>query len=331
MLARSLLADSSCLARGHRVPRALYLWQTYPGIIDGRPVTSKTVADDLPAELRTILVADIQAARHHLIAHRVPSDAAIHAARQSIKRARATLRLLRTSIGDQAYRCANIALRDAASPLRGVRDAKALLDTLKNLSKRRSQPNTSTTLLRRAYDRQRGVARHALAHAAAEVNASESNLTAMLQHVRLLTVKGDGLKGALIGAKRTYAKGRAALVPARRNPSDSHLHAWRKQAKYLFYQLRLLCGLRRCDISTCITQARKLGDLLGKDHDLAVLQQRTGQKGDEVVTKPACVALAASIVSRRVTLQKKAMALGARLYKRTPKRFMLQFENGCKD
>ena len=153
----------------------------------------------------------------------------------------------------EAYRRGNVALRDAASPLRGVRDTNALLDTLEDLSKRQSRRGPSTTLLRRAYERQRGIARHALAHAAAEVNASESNLTAMLQHVRLLTVKVDGLKGALLGAKRTYAKGRAALVTARRNPSDSHLHAWRKQAKYLFYQLRLLCGLRRCDISTCIT------------------------------------------------------------------------------
>lgn len=295
------------------------------------PVTDNPAAGNLSAELRAILIAEIEAARHQLIGHRVPSDAAIHGARKSVKCARATLRLLRACIGDHAYRRANNALRDAAAPLRGVRDTKVLLDTLEDLRKRRSRTCTSTTLLRRAFERQRIAAGYALLHAAVDVRASVSNLAAMVQYARLLTVKGDGLNDVLIGARRTYAKGRTAFVTSRRNPSDDHFHEWRKQTKYLLYQLRLLRGLKRNYIGTLIRQAQRLGDLLGDDHDLAVLRKQTRQKPDEVLTKAASVALAARIDGRRAKLQRKSLALGARLYRHTPKHFMFQLANVRKD
>jgi CHAD domain-containing protein len=290
------------------------------------PVTGKTGAGNLSADLRAALIAEIQAARHQLMTHTVPTDAAIHGARQCVKRARATLRLLRVSVGDRAYRRANNALRDAASPLRGVRDAKVSLDTLDDLRKR-SRLRTSATPLRHSYERQRIAARYMLLHSAPEVRATISNLAAMVHYVRLLSVKGDGLNDVLIGARRTYAKGRTAFATAQRTPSDHHFHAWRKQTKYLLYQLRILQRLKRNYIGTLIPQARHLCDLLGDDHDLAVLRQRTREKRDDLLAKSASAALAACIDRRRATLQRKSITLGARLYRRASKHFMRQLSH----
>ena len=61
------------------------------------------------------------------------SDETVHAARKELKKARATLRLLRDSLGDSTYKQENAVLRDAARPLSEVRDARVLLDTLDKL------------------------------------------------------------------------------------------------------------------------------------------------------------------------------------------------------
>ena len=60
------------------------------------------------------------------------SDETIHAVRKRLKSARAKLRLLRAAVSDEPYAQANAALRDAARPLSAVRDAKVMLETVRN-------------------------------------------------------------------------------------------------------------------------------------------------------------------------------------------------------
>ncbi|HEY6922073.1 MAG TPA: CHAD domain-containing protein, partial [Steroidobacteraceae bacterium] len=62
-------------------------------------------------------------------------DTSIHAARKELKKARATLRLLRDALGRRAYKKENTALRDAARPLSEARDGRVLLDALSSLIK----------------------------------------------------------------------------------------------------------------------------------------------------------------------------------------------------
>lgn len=90
-----------------------------------------------------------------------PSDEVVHDARKELKRARATLRLLRGAIGDRAYRRENEALRDAARPLGVIRDSKVLLDTLNGLIEhfQASDEPPPTEGLRRTLRRQRVAAR----------------------------------------------------------------------------------------------------------------------------------------------------------------------------
>ena len=59
--------------------------------------------------------------------------AAVHAARKTLKRARASLRLLRDATGKPFYVRENAQLRDAARPLGRVRDAQALRARLESL------------------------------------------------------------------------------------------------------------------------------------------------------------------------------------------------------
>ncbi len=60
----------------------------------------------------------------------------VHGARKQLKRARATLRLLRPAIGDELYSHENIAARDAARPLSKARDEEVMNDALDGLLER---------------------------------------------------------------------------------------------------------------------------------------------------------------------------------------------------
>jgi CYTH domain-containing protein len=75
---------------------------------------------------------------------------------------------------------------------------------------------------------------------------------------------GDGLRA-------TYRDGRKALRRARREPTDEHLHEWRKSVKYLWYQTRLLRDVAPSVLRASIEQLDLLSEALGDDHDLAVL------------------------------------------------------------
>jgi hypothetical protein len=61
---------------------------------------------------------------------------AVHEARKSFKRLRATVRLARDELGDDVYRRENTAFRDAGRRLVGTRDSQVLLETLEALSER---------------------------------------------------------------------------------------------------------------------------------------------------------------------------------------------------
>ena len=74
--------------------------------------------------------------------------------------------------------------------------------------------------------------------------------------------------------------------------------------------------------------ARKLADLLGDDHDLAELR-------DHARAHPQCFDDAASlqallsVIDRRsARLRAKALGCGARVYERSPKRFIRDIERG---
>jgi hypothetical protein len=99
------------------------------------------------------------------------SDETVHSARKELKKAHATLRLLRDALGDAVYRQENAALRDAARPLSEVRDAKVVLDTLEMLVERYGRSARALKLggLRRAL--RLGVRRYTTPHSAAASSA----------------------------------------------------------------------------------------------------------------------------------------------------------------
>jgi CHAD domain-containing protein len=256
-----------------------------------------------------------------------PTDQAVHTARKELKKARATLRLLRDALSDATYKRENVALRDAARPLGAARDAKALITTLDKLVERYGAPARALPVnrLKRALRRERSDARRRMHNGAGSVRVQRAALRKSSRRAANWPTGRHGWDVIGKGLKRTYRNGRKALAAAESDESAGNFHEWRKQTKYLWHQLRILEPMWPGLIGELADQTHKLADYLGDDHDLAVLRERILGDASVVQDAAALGALIALIDRRRSELQGKAFVLGRRIYEEKPKVFAARF------
>ena len=104
------------------------------------------------------------------------------------------------------------------------------------------------------------------------------------------------------------------------------LHAWRKRVKELRYAAETLDrGGKRCKpVRRVARRADRLGEMLGEEHDLALLEARVRDKRSRTFASERKVRkrLLRLIASRRRKLRKRALREGERLYRRPPRRFV---------
>lgn len=241
-------------------------------------------------------------------------EGSVHEARKDVKKARALLRLHRRALGNSAYRRENRALRDAAREISFVRDAHVLLDTVDALAERYAGqvPATTFDALHAQFDDDAASTR-SIDEA---VQAARERLARVLSRVDGWEPKRAGRSALRQDIRRTYARGRDAFGRARRDPSDERLHDWRKRVKDLRYQQQLLRPAWEEMLSAQAKAAKDLGELLGDDHDLAVLDARVRGLDDRGIE-----AVIELIERRRRELQDEAFHLGSLVYAESPKRF----------
>jgi CHAD domain-containing protein len=272
----------------------------------------------------------VEGALESLTTKRV-SDEDIHGARKSLKKARAALRLLRPGIANAQYRSLNATLRDAARPLSQMRDSKVLLDTLHALEARYGEPARSLKLtgFKHALNEERtALTRQFTAAKTGSLAHSRRLLRESLRAIGRLPVdKKDHWTTFGQGLLRVYRKARRAMSQARKQQEPAVFHEWRKQVKYLRYELELLEPLWPSVIGELAGQAHKLSDYLGDEHDLTVLGETVTAKGGVIRDEPSRSALHALIAKRQSELREQALLLGGRLFADKPKAFAQRFAN----
>ncbi len=245
---------------------------------------------------------------------------AVHSARKAVKKERALLRLMRGAIPAEQRHHENAALREAARGLSHAREREVAVQTIDQLAERFSGQLPARTF---AKVRERlAVARDA--HRAGVVSSTRGaqavqDLGAVQVRVDDMKLKVGGWSALDQGLVRTYRRGRDALVLARGDRSPEAMHAWRKRVKDLWYHLRLLAPVCGPSVRGQAKEADRLAELLGDDHDLAVLKVAVEDIGDELPVD--LVALFGLIDHRREQLQSEAIPIGERLYAEKPKAF----------
>jgi CHAD domain-containing protein len=285
-----------------------------------------SIADDVPSSARTCVREQLAGAVERL--ERADEDAvkAVHEARKHLKKTRALLRLVRPALGRKAYRQENDALRDAGLTLSSTRDADVLIQTVGKLAEH-SAGRLPADVFDQLHDALAADAASAREPADGAPVAGLANVIEVLRAAEL-RVEAWPLDEAdwetvIAGIGRAYSRGHDAFAIARATPEPELLHAWRKRAKDLWYHQRLLAPAWTEVLGAQAEEAHALTELLGDDHDLAVLAARLS---DDTARFPPAVeadraALLALVEHRSHELRAAATQLGDRIYAESPKAF----------
>jgi hypothetical protein len=280
-----------------------------------------------------------------------PNERAVHETRKALKRVRALLRLLESELGAQACAREHAALRAVADSLSGARDAAAMLSTLDGLIKRHPRAlgrrRGVLELRRRVRAEHARMERQTLADPAARA-AALGELQALRWRVAAWSLSDrDGIALVEADLEKLYRQGRTRRLRVVRRKGDRTIamHEWRKRVKDLRYAAEMLerrgaggsrhaNGSGRSDragerLRQIARRADALGELLGEEHDLAVLAAhlRAGElRGREDETwrtgRRTRERLLQAIAKRRRTLRKRALRDGRRLYDEPPAKFI---------
>ncbi|CAN5745503.1 CHAD domain-containing protein [soil metagenome] len=248
-------------------------------------------------------------------------EQSVHQVRKNCKMLRGLVRLVRPGMGE-TYRTANVTFRDAARELAPIRDAHALLATFDDLVASADSEIVGDGV---------GAVRAELADRAAAASRQVTDDDERIMRVRELLVAGgqqiprwpldEDANIIAGGVARSYKRGRRGWRETMLAPSDHTLHQWRKRVKYTWYHLRLLCNAAPSMLKSLIGRFHDLSDVLGDDHDLAVLTTQLradpGAFGGDDQTHRA----QQLITTCRGDLQVRARSLGSRLYVETPSAF----------
>jgi CHAD domain-containing protein len=257
----------------------------------------------------------------------------VHEARKAIKRMRALARLLRDELGEQEFARVNASLRSAGRRLAGARDADVRLATLRELIER--HPRTL------AYSpgppegnepRRAGIRRLEEQLQSERLRSSQpsdtdevlSDIAAMRDQLARWSLVDIDFDTLAPGLHRIYGEGRHryARCARARGREEQDVHDWRKRVKSLYYALDMLGAKKAKGARRATRRADRLGDLLGDEHDLwllcAYVEAHPEAFGADTAAKTQLLKL---IERRRRRLRKRALALGANLYKRKPGKF----------
>lgn len=202
----------------------------------------------------------------------------IHQVRVHCKRLRALLRLLKPVTNVEAIKRENTRLRDVGHSLAGFRDTFVAGQTFQRVFEDAAprQMKDAARLL--------GVKPHTAKSKedlAAALKIAAKSLRRTADEIRRLPIPARGWAAIAPGLEKSYRRARADYKKCAKRGAG-HLgdcfHDWRKCVKDLGYQLELLANLPVSEIQRLRKDFRRLGSLLGDDHDYLVFAARVRER-----------------------------------------------------
>jgi CHAD domain-containing protein len=259
-----------------------------------------------PAVVRRALVRGVVATGARIPASGSLTPEEVHYTRKHIKRARATLSLLRPALSAPDYAAANRALREAGRSLAAARDAAVM-------------PRTYDRMRARAgVTRIKKVSRGGSAEQSRQSEPTRVDVARASHHLSVAAARlkrgkilGRGWPKLRSGLRAVYRRGRRRVPHASSDTSSDALHDWRKHAKRYWHVLELFQVLNPPRLQPAIDDARRLAELLGEEHDLALLEQQIRARRSP---GPGDAKVLHTISARREKLVRHALKLGSKVY-----------------
>lgn len=275
--------------------------------------------EPLAHAVRRIGMEQLEASETKLSAGDVPA-VAVHDVRKALKRVRALLRLVRPALGNRVFEQENTRLRDIGRLLSGTRDQHVLEQTLAAIESRFALGQSGIT---------QG-ARLALAEAGpgggTRLAPDSSAARTVRQRLRKaatafadLPVRGSGFEPIAEGLETAYRRARKALTAAEADGSDETVHEWRKQVQHHWRHMLLLTRVWPEVLQARAHEAKALSQILGEDHDLAMLARFLHSEAAASVPRDQRAALDALCRARQGELRRAAAPRAHRLFAEPPR------------
>lgn len=270
--------------------------------------------ESLPKGVRRIGLEQIERVETQLRAEQDVATA-VHDARRCLKRLRALLLLLRPALDNDVYRREAKRLAQVGRMLSGARDRFVMLQTLQAIETANGAlPGDCgpmlAALITDGHDLtappEIGLRQEALAKLGASRKFFSSRA---LQHIAMTDV-WEGLE-------TSHRKGRQAFRHCYRKPHDEAVHSWRKTVQRHWRHMGLLSRAWPDAMAARISEAKALSQILGEDHDLAVLAALASQHRERL-PEDGVASLIRHAKSRQADLRALARVHGERLYSERP-------------
>jgi CHAD domain-containing protein len=240
----------------------------------------------------------------------------VHQVRKRCKKIRGALRLVSGALKEKVYQHENAWYRESAQLLSGIRDAQTMVKTLDDL-RERSADEFGRIGFMELLDRL--VARRDETVATDDtlsprLDAFRARMVEGRQRVEDWPMKGKGFETLAGGLGKTYKRGRSAMKAAFKKPRAERFHEWRKRTKYHWYHMRLLRRAWSKPIESRAVEVKALSDVLGDDHDLAVLRATLTANPDQYGGNIVVCRLEKLIDERQSELRADARLLGGRIF-----------------
>ncbi len=247
------------------------------------------------------------------------APAGVHESRKALKRLRALIRLAAPAIGAKAARQHNVWLRDAGRMLSQQRDEAVTRETLAKLEAAGSADAVATLAPLRAVldaalpDNGAGLDLETAGHA-------RTSLAKEAKRLHKTKFKGRGFAALEKGLEASYRAGRRALEKAYGAQTDEAFHELRKTVQWHWRQMSLLSRAWPEVFLVRIAAARELSQILGDDHDLAMLEQAAVRCG--TIDAAALDKIHLLRRDRQTVLREAARARADRLFAEPPRLFV---------
>ena len=248
----------------------------------------------------------------------------VHRARQSIKKARAVMRLLKAAAANIPKKDRK-RLREAGRSLSPLRDADAIIETFDRLRTRVAArlPEHTYAIMRRQLVQAKALGERR-ARADGAIVRTAKTLAKLRRSSKRWRIPSIDVAEWPALVRVSYRAARNAMTRARTREADD-LHRWRRRAKTLMYHLGLTKPLAP-GIGRQTRQTKQIEAWLGEDHNLVVLRTTLSADATLAHMQADVRELAALAARRQEELQRKALALGRRVFAAKPKQFVRRLE-----
>ncbi len=282
---------------------------------------SESVADGV----RRMAHEEVDGALARLREPRYDANEALHDARTRLRKIRALLRLVQDAVGIELFEAEDAAYKEAGALLDDARESYVAVRTVAGLREDFTEvlrPSAFVDLQARLEERHHRILHHTLREGV--VPQVIERVEAARQRIDTWPLDLADDRVLERGLRRAYERGYAAMARAYEpegGMSGRAFRHWRKEARYLWFQYRVLTPMWPPIFEAMADEQLRLSTALGVGKDLGDLMKLVRAHDDLAETPWPLLALRGLAQERRRHLWTGLRPLGMQLYAETPDAF----------